>query len=630
MALDDFRKVNITLNKANQRVLETQIAKVGDANGRELVVQITNNGIIEDQTGTTLKLNWQHENGKQGSTNFNVVDIKTGLFSVYYPTEMLYKGKVNASIEITSNGQITNSMNFKIIVQADVFDGEAGNVDGVFISLAEVNKKLDDREAEYVELKNRQTSVENQFDAIQQDLTNKDIVSAPEIIAARDGEATLSDRLDKDQQKVDAQLAQIVKLAPINNESVATSIQEFYATLEEGVTLKVPAGEYTLNEPLVFDRAIDLDFTGVTFNYAGSGTAITVGNDNAGIHSRRYVMPYVYRNTLNWNDDVDGIRVVNINTSTMYFNSVSKFRKGIIIDAQGYGNSYNDYHLKSVVNNLHSIVLTSNATGWSNENTYYGGRFGLTSDTRTAVTNENTHVLIEDNGYSQNNNVFSRASFESGAMKGVEHVAKIENGRMIYFRDCRYEGVYNVDITDGIDVQFTGGFGVNSLNFLNKKPNVLNSHVGVQLVKKLGFSYYASSSSNNDIANFYSGGSITPRFTIKGDGSLDTRGSIHFDRRMSWGSGPNPSTFYTGTTSPIDSLEANPGSIYVKYNTGQSFIKSWGTGIQGWVPQQRIRNSTTASRPSYDIVGEMLFDTTLNKPIWWSGENWVDATGSVV
>lgn len=196
MALDKFRKIHITLNKANQRVLETQIAKSGDVNGRELVVQITNNGVIEDQTGTSLKLNWQHENGKQGSTNFNVVDIKTGRFSVYYPKKMLYKGKVNASIEISSNGQITNSMNFKIIVQADVFNGEAGNVDGVFVSLAEVNKKLDDREAEYVELKNRQTSVETQFNSVQQELTDKDVISAPEIIAARDGHSTLNSRLD--------------------------------------------------------------------------------------------------------------------------------------------------------------------------------------------------------------------------------------------------------------------------------------------------------------------------------------------------------------------------------------------------------------------------------------------------
>ena len=143
------------IDKANQRFLDYQNAKAGDINGRELLVQITNNGVVEDQTGTTLKLNWQHENGNQDSTSFNAVDIKQGKYSLYYPKEMLYKGIVDASIEINSNGQTTNTMNFKIIVHGDVFNGEAGTVNGVFISLADVNKKLDDREKEYVELKSK-------------------------------------------------------------------------------------------------------------------------------------------------------------------------------------------------------------------------------------------------------------------------------------------------------------------------------------------------------------------------------------------------------------------------------------------------------------------------------------------
>jgi len=191
------------IDKANQRFLDYQNAKAGDVNGRELLVQITNNGVVEDQTGTTLKLNWQHENGNQGATNFDVVDIKAGKYSLYYPSEMLYKGMVDANVEINSNGQITNTMNFKIIVHADVFNGEAGMVDGVFISLADVNKKLDDREKEYAELKERQTSVETQFEAVQQELTGKDIVSAPEIIAARNGEETLSDRFENVESKFD-------------------------------------------------------------------------------------------------------------------------------------------------------------------------------------------------------------------------------------------------------------------------------------------------------------------------------------------------------------------------------------------------------------------------------------------
>ena len=57
------------------------------------------------------------------------------------------------------------------------------------------------------ETETRQDTVEAQFNAIQQEMTDKDPISAPEIIAARDGEPTLSDRLDKEHQNVTAQLA---------------------------------------------------------------------------------------------------------------------------------------------------------------------------------------------------------------------------------------------------------------------------------------------------------------------------------------------------------------------------------------------------------------------------------------
>lgn len=39
----------------------------------------------------------------------------------------------------------------------------------------------------------------------------------------------------------------------------------------------------------------------------------------------------------------------------------------------------------------------------------------------------------------------------------------------------------------------------------------------------------------------------------------------------------------------------------------------------------------TASRPTTDLViGQCIFDTTLNKPIWYNGSNWVDSTGTTV
>jgi hypothetical protein len=40
---------------------------------------------------------------------------------------------------------------------------------------------------------------------------------------------------------------------------------------------------------------------------------------------------------------------------------------------------------------------------------------------------------------------------------------------------------------------------------------------------------------------------------------------------------------------------------------------------------------TTASRPSTSLlVGQQYFDTTINRPIWWNGTNWINAAGTVV
>lgn len=48
-------------------------------------------------------------------------------------------------------------------------------------------------------------------------------------------------------------------------------------------------------------------------------------------------------------------------------------------------------------------------------------------------------------------------------------------------------------------------------------------------------------------------------------------------------------------------------------------------------PDSRTTSSgTTANRPTTLTTGYMYFDTTLNKPIWWNGTSWRDATGAAV
>jgi len=40
---------------------------------------------------------------------------------------------------------------------------------------------------------------------------------------------------------------------------------------------------------------------------------------------------------------------------------------------------------------------------------------------------------------------------------------------------------------------------------------------------------------------------------------------------------------------------------------------------------------TTAARPSTGLqIGQFYFDTSINRPIWWDGTNWINAAGTVV
>lgn len=42
-------------------------------------------------------------------------------------------------------------------------------------------------------------------------------------------------------------------------------------------------------------------------------------------------------------------------------------------------------------------------------------------------------------------------------------------------------------------------------------------------------------------------------------------------------------------------------------------------------------NGTTAARPTLQLtIGQVYFDVTLGRPVWWRGAAWVDAAGAVV
>ena len=141
---DSFYYQPVQIDTINTRVNADLFAKEGDANGRGMVVQITENGIIKDTTGITLRLQWSHISvGVSGFTEFEVVDATKGLYKLVYPTSMLHRGRVEAFIRITDNGILSGTRNLMITVERMVGSDETIEASDDFSALQAALIQLD-------------------------------------------------------------------------------------------------------------------------------------------------------------------------------------------------------------------------------------------------------------------------------------------------------------------------------------------------------------------------------------------------------------------------------------------------------------------------------------------------------
>jgi len=88
---------------------------------------------------------------------------------------------------------------------------------------------------------------------------------------------------------------------------------------------------------------------------------------------------------------------------------------------------------------------------------------------------------------------------------------------------------------------------------------------------------------------------------------------------------------------PCASYPCCYGSISVgKTETvdGPADVKNSGTNkhiiLDFKIPRGGATSGTTDQRPTTVAIGSCYFDITLGIPIWYNGENWIDATGTVV
>ncbi|WP_312497869.1 glycerophosphodiester phosphodiesterase family protein [Enterococcus sp.] len=118
MELDQFRDVDLVIDRANFTFIEKQFVSQGDYKGRTLTVQVTDNGVVGEVPGLMLNLNWHNEaSGLADLSAFSVLDKANSIYRIEYPQHMMTPGRVIASIQIIQDGKVTNLKQFELTVQ---------------------------------------------------------------------------------------------------------------------------------------------------------------------------------------------------------------------------------------------------------------------------------------------------------------------------------------------------------------------------------------------------------------------------------------------------------------------------------------------------------------------------------
>lgn len=460
-------------------------------------------------------------------------------------------------------------------------------------------------------------------------------------------------------------LLDLRKQPGVIGDGVADDAAAIQAAFDAGASLGVRVyarGTFRIGSTVQLQSAADL--TEATFNYTGTaaGPAVRVGKVVGFISRQQIKLPHIIntnKTAVGWGQagvaGSIGVEVNNLYTAELTVPQVTNFETGLKLNGMANGVSYVNIHLGHLFNNKRNMQITSDATGWANQNTIIGGRMSHNSE-EGAVVAGTRHVLMDLTASKANNNNFFGTSLESPNV--VEYHLDCA-GNDNYFWGCRWEntgaGARVIWRANSIGNLIDNGFGLHTM-VETKEANTANSirtrgtsriigypdtATKAALVLENAFSNSSTAlrimaagaeSSNADKATAWA--IDLSAAAIKCKRSTDTQDRLRLDitnGRLYVGAGNAATTRYFGNYGAAMAFDGS--DIYFAtdntYDLGAAanrprYIRAGTAVVTGSGP--------TANRPAPATAkaGAMFYDTTIAKPIWSDGATWRDAMGTAV
>lgn len=196
-------------------------------------------------------------------------------------------------------------------------------------------------------------------------------------------------------------------------------------------------GTFRLDQPIVVDS--NADFGDATVNYYGAGIAITITGVRLKVTTPRELWNSNKTYGGGWGGVAGsiGVRMLNTNGCEVRVPFVANFEEGLSVYGSDGGAAYNTVYLGWLFNNKRNQVLdtySSTGVGYSNQNTYIGGR--LSHNGQEGVNVEGVFSIFStgagDGG--PNNNVWLNPCIEGSTAQYAWNFDRARNNRIIQAR----------------------------------------------------------------------------------------------------------------------------------------------------------------------------------------------------